>query len=363
MNHNQLIEYFAQVIQEIFNKVGSATNLTDDKNAQKLISAVLKSLDTLGIKANEVMPQELEKAYQEAVASADKELAVQNVKVEKVEPTQILKRKIHLAAVKKIISDTLIDLKTAIETAKNSAKTTIKNVLSRTKKEIANGMLLGNHRRIVSKRVAKAFQEEGLTAFVTAPDKNGVRRKLRLDKYANTVVSSKMREASTNGTANRCLESNVGLVQVSKHSPTCHVCARYEGLVISLNGQHDGFKSVLDNGVKLPGYHPHCKHTIKPWVIDYKTPAEIQTEKDKWKSFNPEKEVRSVAQQKAYKKEQDIRRKAHEELKAYERYTAVLGKDAPKTIGAFRRIKRNGGKSWQKLHLAYRQANRELKVE
>ncbi|MDA6141364.1 hypothetical protein OSK03_26650, partial [Escherichia coli] len=70
-----------------------------------------------------------------------------------------------------------------------------------------------------------------------------------------------------------------------------------------------------------------------------------------------------VSQQKAYKKEQDIRRKAHEELKAYERYTAVLGKNAPKTIGAFRRIKRNGGESWQKLQLAYRQANRELKTE
>lgn len=108
---------------------------------------------------------------------------------------------------------------------------------------------------------------------------------------------------------------------------------------------------------------PNCRHTIKPWVIEYKSEKEIQVEKDKWKSFDPEKDVRSQAEKRSYKREQDIRRKAHEELKAYERYTAVLGKDAPKTIGAFRRIKRNGGKSWQKLQLAYRQANRELKAE
>lgn len=358
MNHNQLIEYFAQVIQEIFNKVGNANNLTDDKNAQNLISAVLKSLDTLGIKANEVMPQELEKAYLLAVNGATKELVAQNVKVDKPEPTEILKRKIHLAALKRVVSDAMTDLKTAIRTAKKSAKTTITKTLSAVKKEIAKGLVMGSHNKHVSKRLAKAFQEQGLTSFVTSDGK-----KLRLDKYAKNVVSYKMRESSTQGAINRYEESGVGLVKVSKHSPTCHVCARYEDMVISLTGKHSGFKSVLDKDIKLPPFHSHCFHTIRPFVAEYKTNEEMQAEKDKWKTFNPEKDTRSLSQQKAYKKQQDIRRKAHEELKAYERYTAVLGKDAPKTIGAFRRIKRSGGKSWQKLQLAYRQANKELKAE
>ncbi len=356
MNHNQLIEYFAQVIQEIFARVGNANNLTDDKNAQKLISAVLKSLDILGVKANEVMPHELEKAYLEAVNGATKELAAQNVKVDKLESTEILKRKIHLAALKRVVSDAMTDLKTAIRTAKKSAKTTIAKTLSAVKKEIAKGLVMGSHNKYVSKRLAKTFQEQGLTSFVTSDGK-----KLRLDKYAKTVVSYKMREASTQGSVNCYQESGVTLIKISEHGASCAKCGQYAGKVMSIDGEYKGFPSA--KSVPLPPYHPHCRHTVSSYVVEYKSDKEIQAEKDKWKGFKEGTDTRTEAQKKAYAKEQEIRRKAHAELKAYERYRAVLGKDAPKTIGAFRRIKRSGGKSWQKLQLAYRQANRELKVE
>jgi len=364
MNHNQLIEYFAQVIQEIFNKVGDATNLTDDKNAQKLITAVLKSLDTLGIKANEVMPQELEKAYLEAVASADKELAVQNVKVEKVEPTQILKRKIHLAALKKLVNDTLVDFKTAIETAKLSAKTNIKSTLKRVKEKIAKNLIIGNPKKVLKREVAKAFADGGLTAFITEPDKNGRRRRLRLDDYASIVVNTKLRETHTQAAVNRYQESGVDLVQINSHSPSCHVCARLQGKVISLTGKHPGFKSIHDEGVTLTPFHPRCRCTSRPYVITYKSEEEIQKEKDKWSGWSPNIDVRSKSQQAAYKKEQDIRRKTNDARKQYERMTAVLGKDKmPKTLGGFIRGKQSKSKTYLKLQQQYRQANRELKVQ
>lgn len=358
MNHNQLIEYFEQVIQSIFSRVNNAKDLTDDKNAQKLITAILKSLDDLGIKVSEVMPQELEKTYLQAVSGATQDLVAQKVKVDALKPADVIKKKLHVAALTSLVRDTLQDLRVAIRAAKQSATTTIKKVLSKTKREIAKGLIQGNPRKVITKRVAKTFQEEGLTCFTTADGK-----RLRLDKYAKTVVSVKVRDASTQGAVNRYQENGVDLVKVSQHSPTCHVCARYEGKVISLTGKHKGFLSIKNKNVKLPPYHPHCKHTVRPYVMEYKSDSEIQSEQQKWEGFNPNEDTRSVSQQKAYKKEQDIRRKAHEELKAYERYTAVLGKDSPRTIGAFRRIKRNGGESWKKLQLAYRQANRELKTE
>ncbi|MGE6896829.1 phage minor capsid protein [Priestia flexa] len=357
MNHTQLIEYFAQVIQSIFSRVNNAKDLTNDKNAQELITAILKSLDDLGIKTSEVMPQELEKTYLQAISSATQDLVAQKVKVDALKPADVIKKKLHVAALTSLVRDTLQDLRVAIRAAKQSATTTIKKVLSKTKREIAKGLIQGNGRKIVAKRVAQAFREEGLVCFKTADNK-----RLRLDKYAKVVVSYKMRESATQGASNRYLESGVGLVKVSSQKPTCKVCGRFSGMVVSLTGKHKGFKSIKDKGVKLAPYHPHCKCTVSPYVTDYKTDGEIQNEKDKWKNWREEDDNRSQSEKKAYDKEQDIRRKAHEELKAYERYTAVLGKDAPKTIGAFRRIKRNGGKSWQKLQVAYRQANRELKT-
>ncbi|WP_025910675.1 phage minor capsid protein [Priestia flexa] len=359
MNHNQLIEYFAQVIQEIFTRVGNAKNLTDDKNAQKLISAVLKSLDTLGIKVNEVMPQELEKTYLQAISGATQDLVAQKVKVDALKPADVIKKKLHVAALTSLVRDTLQDLRVAIRAAKQSATTTIKKVLSKTKREIAKGLIQGNGRKVVAKRVAQAFREEGLVCFKTADNK-----RLRLDKYAKVVVSYKMRESAVAGITNRCLESGVGLVKISSQKPTCHVCSRFSGLVVSLTGKHKGFKSVKDKGVKLPNYHPHCHCTVSPYVSEYKSDEELQKEKDKWKTFDPQSDNRSESERRAYNKEQEIRRKAHEELKLYEKYRSLLkGEDLPKTIGAFRRIKRNGGESWQKLQLAYRQANRELKTE
>jgi Phage minor capsid protein 2 len=357
MNSEQLIEYFTQVIQLIMNRIGGASNLTEDKNAQKLITAILKDLDTLGIKSNQVMPVELEKVYNNAVEIASKELTDMGVT-----PPPI-KKKIHIAAVKELVSKTMSDLKKAVTKAKKSAKTMVNRVVSRTKSEIAKGLILGNHSKIVKKRVAKMFREEGITGFSTK-DKNGRDVNIRIEDYAGRVVRTKMRDANTQGAVNRYIESGVTLVQVSKHSPSCAVCGRFAGMVISLDDSNKGFKSINDAGIELPPFHPNCRHTVKSWVIDYKSEEEIQKEKDKWKSFNPEKDVRSVAQQKAYKKEQDIKRKANDARKQYERMAAVLGKDKmPKTLGGFIRGKQSKSKAYLKLQQQYRQANRELKAE
>lgn len=359
MNHEKLIEFFSLIMQRIFNKLGNARNLENDKESQKLITEVLSLIDTLGIKTKEVMPIELETAYKNALSDADKELAVQNVKVEKVDPLQLLKKKIHLAAVKKLVNDTFVDITKAVKNAKSNAKLKISRIVDKTKEELAKGLVKGSLNKRITKRLQQMFVKEGITGFHTK-DKNGRDVNIRIETYAETVVRTKMRDANTQGNVNRYKEADVNLVKISEHSPSCGKCARYAGKVISLTGDHDGFLSV--KSVPLPPFHPRCRHTVTPYVIEYKTPEEIQAEKDKWKTFNPNIDVRSAAQQKAYKREQDAKKKANEERKQYERYVAVLGDKAPKTIGAFRRMKRSGSGKFKELQLLYRQTNRELKA-
>jgi len=355
MNHKQLIEYFSKVMQTIFLKLGSAKNLDSDKASQKLIGDILTLINTMGIKSSEVMPIELEKAYREAVDNAEKDLKAQNVRLKEIDPLDLLKKKIHLAAVKKLVNNTMTDIRKSITRAKADAKVKISRVVERVREDLSKGLIKGTLNKVMSRRLTKMFVEEGITGFVTSDNKN-----IRVEKYAATVVRTKLREANTQGNVNRYKEADVNLVKISSHHPSCGKCARYAGKVVSLTGEHKGFMSVKD--IPLPPFHPNCRHTTAPYVIEYKTEEEIQQAKNDWKSFQPNQEVRTAAQQNAYKKEQDIRRKANDEQKQYEKYKAVLGDKAPKTIGAFRRIKRAGGKSYKELQLAFRRGNAELKA-
>jgi hypothetical protein len=351
MNSDQLIAYITQVIEEIFQGVLSAKGLLEDKNKMALIETILKALDQLGVVVEEVIPKEILTTYYSAVDEASSLLEDAGV------PTtgglaltaagQVasgFQKKIHLEAVQSIVEDTLIDFMAAIRTAKESARANIEQALSDVKADIAKGLIVGDHNKVVSKRVAQSFARNGLTSFITSDGKQ-----LPLDFYARTVTKTKMREASTQGHVNRYIESGVTLVKVDEHLPTCHVCARYAGMVISLTGEHEGFKSIYDLDVKLPPYHPNCEHTVRPYVIEFKTEKEIQSEKDKWSKWNPEKDTRSKAERKAYEKEQTIRRKANEEKKQFMRWQLVLGAEMPKTLGGFRRMKRSNSIRFQEL--------------
>lgn len=355
MNHEQLIEYFSKVMQTILNKLGNARNLDKDIGSKQLIDEVVILLDRMGIKAQEVMPIELERAYREAVKKAERDLIAQKVKTEPINPLDLLKKKIHLAAVKKLMGDTLTDIKKAVTRAQSNAKLKIGRIIEKTRKELGTGLTAGRLNKVIAKRLSKMFVDEGITGFTTSDGKN-----IRIEKYASTVVRTKMRDANTQGNVNRYKDSNVHLVKISSHSPSCGKCAQYAGKVVSLTGEHKGFLSTRD--IPLPPFHPNCRHTIAPYVIEFKSEGEIQLEKDKWKSFQPNQEVRSVSHQKAYKKEQDIRRQANEDLKQFEKYKAVLGDKAPKTVGAFRRIKRANGPKYKQLQQQLRQTNRDLKA-
>lgn len=52
------------------------------------------------------------------------------------------------------------------------------------------------------------------------------------------------------------------------------------------------------------------------------------------------------------------RRTARQEMKQYDKIKSVLGDDAPKTIGAFRRMKRSNSKRYKEIQAKMRELNR-----
>lgn len=349
---DKFLAFISEIMGKALGKIITSKDLLQEKNPTKLTEFIINLLTRVERLISTVVPASVLNSYKEGLKAAEKNLV--EAGVDNVIVAGIFS-KIHQEAITAITEDTMLDLHAAVRTAKKMAKTNIDKVLEEVRNDIKNGLLEGNNNEVVSKRVAQTFAKNGLTSFITSDGKN-----LPLDFYAKTVVKTKMREANTVGAVNRYLENDVQLVQIDDHKPTCHVCARYEGMVISLTGKHEGFKSIKDTGVKLPPYHPHCEHTIRPFVIKNKTDDEIQTEKDKWKKWNPEKDTRTEAQKKAYEKEQAIRRVANQEKKQYANMKAVLGYKAPKTIGAYRRMKRKNDEKWMKLQSEYLSAARQI---
>lgn len=356
MNEEQLIAYIQEVTNGIFDRIATARNLGNEEVVQQLLGEILGILDQMGLTLEQVIPEQVIVNYFGAVDTATKLLSAEGVAVAstvaltpKKTIAKAFQKKIHMEAVEEIMSDTLLDLKAAIRTAKGNASTTVEKTLRSVQDEIAKGIIAGDTNKVIRNRLIKEFQDGGLTSFKTKDNKN-----LPVDYYSKLVVRTKLREANTKGANNRYLDAGVKLIKVSEHGVTCPVCAKYEGMVICIEGEMEGFKSVNDPGVKLPPYHPHCYHTTKPFVIEYKSEEEIKAEKKRSQAFNPDKDTRTAAQKREYRKEQEIRRKANEEKKQYARWKALLGDDAPKTIGGFRRMKRENTKNFQKLQSKYR---------
>lgn len=351
MSPDKLIDYFSFVVSDILSQVSSAEDMQSDASALDLINSILKTLDRLKATVSDVIPEQILKAYFGGVDEGTKLLIDAGIEIKQVSALtkdgkvrKEFQSPVHLEAVQNIVEDTMMDLNTAIRTAQKSSKTSINSALDAVKKDIANGLIVGDPRKVIQARVAKSFADNGLTSFVTSDDK-----RLPLDFYSQTIVRTKTRTANTQGAVNRYLENDVRLVKIDEHQPTCLVCASYGGKVFCPDGSDKRFPKG-----PLPPYHPNCRHTVAPFLTDFHTGDEIQTELDKWKHFKPDKDVRSAAQRHAYEHEQAIRRQANAEKKQYANYKMVFGDQAPKTLGTFRRMKRQNSAKFQTLQKEYR---------
>lgn len=348
----QIVDMCRQAVADIIQHAGGIGNLLQDENQMALIQAIAKRLSQLGADVSDVLGTLLAQAYYDGMNTADDFL--------QADPNTTtltgVNRSVHLQAITAITADAMTDMNASFRTAMTFAIDNIGQILQAVKTDIAKGMIKGDGSKVVAQAVQRTFAKNGLTSFIT---KDG--KKLPLDFYASTVTRTKMRVASTTGSTERYKENGVYHVKISEHHPTCSKCARYQGLVVALHkGKADGFpvgSTDPDAGpgvIPLPPYHPNCQHVVRPFVMEGHSRADINNEKRKWNSFDPKDDPRTEAQANLYKAEQDIRRKARQEEKQYAMMKAVMGQDAPKTLGAYRRMKRKGDASWKALQKKYR---------
>lgn len=345
MKLNQVKEMVLYLQQQIALLI-TTRNILDEREKEKMLRNINNLMEQSESDVRELVSDDLANEYEQELTNAIKLLNSRGVKF-----NTSLDSVVHKGALEYLLQDTMLDMRAAYRTANKRLVDNIETTLDNVKQDIADGVMYGNTRQKTVKRVYDDFLEKGLTSFTTVDGKE-----LPLDFYAETVTRTKTSTARIQAHSNTYQEAGVDLYEVVGASDPCPVCGAYHNKVFSVNGSDDRFPHVdVQNIFPL---HPNCRCSILPYVIEYEDEADINAKIEKSKQFDPSKDDRTADQKRKYKEMQEARRKARQEMKQYAKIKGVLGDDAPKTIGAYRRMKRSNSKRYQEIQAQMRSLNK-----
>ena len=344
MNEDELLTYIQRIVLLMVERI-EELDLSREDTEKILIRELRDLLDQAGVTVEEALPKIIADSYFGGAEAATVLMAEAGAAAAVVE--RPFKRQMHRAAIEQILDDALLDFRAALRTAAETGDQTITETLREVRDEFAKGMIGGENRRKITKRVAETFAKKGMTAFTTVDG-----RRLPLDFYAMTVTRTKTRMATVAGSMARYEEMGQDLVQINENPDSCAICSAHDGLVVSMTGQTEGFP-VAGTDVQLPPYHPNCRGTVRPYVASRKDREAIEAAKKRAREFDPNEDRRTPLQRQQYEEEQEKRRIANQEKKTYANWLSIFGDRAPKTIGAFRRMKRQNTPRYQALAAEY----------
>ena len=327
--------------QEIVNSIHEV-NLMSEREKRRLFILIEQTLDEFGLEASEMVSAEVYETYAMELISAQR--VTQSLGIDYKDSLSTL---VHREALEDMLMDSMLDMQAAIRTSKLSSINAIETALDAVNSDIARGIMLGIPVDDIAKKVADSFLKNGFKAFYTVDGKA-----LPLDFYSETITRTKISNARSTAHANHYERASSEHFSVIGKYDTCQECSSYRDIIFTLSGDDDRF-TYLDPREALP-FHPNCKCVIVPVVLKTLSASEIEREATKSKKFDPSIDKRTKKEREAYESDQKAKVKARNEMKQYQRMVAVLGKDAPKTLGAFRRMKRGNTKG-------YREAMRKMR--
>ncbi len=172
-----------------------------------------------------------------------------------------------------------------------------------------------------------------------------------LSKYADMLARTSRIETANGGVLARCKDIDRDLVKYQALPNCCPRCQKFNNKVFSISGKDTRFPYLYgENGPFRDGYnitHPNCRCEINLFVEEF-----YQNELDKIikdsNSFT--KFTKSDKLFDIYNKQQAFNRQYNNELVEYFQLKGQLGDKFPyKSIGSFRRAKRQNSETYQQL--------------
>lgn len=193
---------------------------------------------------------------------------------------------------------------------------------------------------------------------------NGKRHSIK--DYANMAARSTTAEAQNKAKIVQGADWGYDLVRMTKHSPTCEVCAMYQDRVYATTKEAANGKYKDKNGKPLrfpylydtafaDGYdtvHPNCRHRIS--IFPARAYSLEKLAEFSRKSMQPFADNRPDEERKAYAAEQAAKRKRNASYRQYQDVKAHLPDDAPKTFAGWQRMKQANSQRYRELMEDYR---------
>jgi hypothetical protein len=243
---------YASIVSEI----STATNF-GVANRRAILAQIDRILQGTGTDVQKFLETELPKYYKVGANDAVKQLRNTGAEVGVAEGFN----RVHKEAIVALVDDASRAFGESMSGISRSANLLLgKATRELITQKMAEGTIGGKALREVRQSIKGILQEQGLDALV---DKAG--HTWTLDRYAEMLYRTKAVEARNRGLANRLVENNYDLVQVSSHSTDCELCGPWEGMILSSTGETPDYPTVAD--AEADGlFHPNCKHAINALI-------------------------------------------------------------------------------------------------
>lgn len=252
----KLTKVYQSAYIQIVGEINTATNF-GVANRKAILAQIDGILKQLGKDTTEFLKDELPGYYEVGADEAVKQL--HNVGAD-VNISEGFNR-IHREAISALVDDTAKAFGESITGVSRSARLLLgKATREALTQQLAKGLIGGDALREVKKQIKLQLQDQGLTAL---KDKGG--KSWSLDRYAEMLFRTKAVESRNRGLANRMVENDYDLVQVSDHTGECPLCAPWEGKILSLTGATAGYPTLAE--AESDGlFHPNCRHAINALI-------------------------------------------------------------------------------------------------
>ena len=355
----KLLKAYEKTKKELEKKLKSARAGTAKNYYRKLLKEIEKSIKELQKSAADYVNTAVPKDYMENAADIFNQMQQQGAAMRPPEAF----RQLHTDA----IYDLRREMATQIEQGIAKAKEQTEKLVSEAY-EVAQDTALRNialdaaQHKIdnvgtvtdMQQEVVKKLEETGILKVEVGSDEH--KREMSITNYAHLVARSVSREVGNTARINQMSANGFDLVEIPTHYPTCEICAILQDRVYSISGNDKRFPPLSKAIGVYKNIHPNCRHVIVGWAEMMYTPEEI--EEAIKKSNRPWTDPRSGEEKQFYNELQKKNRQARDLQYQYERYKKRLGSDAPKSLYAFKRIKKAGGERWEELQEKYRRAGK-----
>lgn len=335
---------------------------------RSLLQQVQKELNRLKANSAKTVDELVIENYQSSLNELIEDLKKIGAPIDTdITPAQLAMSKLNTRQIELIARNATGDFNKAINIIGRRTQDMIRTVtLEATAQKLSTGQTV----RQMQKSLTEIFKAQNV---FSVPYKNGA--SMPIKKYAEMTARSTTAETQNKAQTTQGIDWGYDLVRMTDHSPTCPICAMYQGRVYAITKEAANGKYKAPDGTPLmfpylydtafvKGYetiHPNCRHRISIF------PARVYT-KEKLREFSqkstaPFEDTRTDAERKAYAEMQAEKRRRNENYKQYERIKVVLPNDAPKSFAGFVRMKQANSEKYQELMSDYRYIMRVAKFQ